>query len=1021
MGVGKNSKKARKAKRRIELRRRLRVERLSERRVLAAITGTVFEDVNLSMRQDAEESSLGGRLLYLDINDNAAIDSGEPVALGGEDGSFSFENIADGVYQLRIYNGTDSQQQSFPVQPNTNGDVVEVANGVQVGIAGDSVFALTDSTIEIADFQEGESRSITVGSGGLTGVQTLPDGTLIVTGGVSGSETAWLVDPVSGSVDPIDLAGDGQGLLWAHLALDGDGYGVALEESVAESFVRSIDASDTTNGISTTTSYHTVPPDAQVITSATGGRSVLAWAGTSGLQLSLWSNSTGTWINGSEEVDARSLVAFDGDAGLLVVRNDDGGVSVHDADANFATLKSLPDVTGPVALDAERELLLTISDDSTLQVIDVRDGEMIADLEVDFTDVGTVSDLKYDGSDRSLIVLGNQGMASMSLTPDAHRITVADGEDPDPVAVGLVVSGDNAAPTYSETPRFETLEDSQLIRIAPGVLQGASDDDSDGFVVVRTAPPSNGSATVHPNGSLIYRPNDDFFGTDVFTVIAHDGRDHSGTVSIQVDVLPVPDGPTGITVTLTPIPEHAKPGFVLGPLNVNDVDLNDNHQIDLDDPRFVVHNGQLIFIGGDLDFETEQLIPVTIDVFDPDTSSGITEVIYIAVLDENDPITDLSPNEATVPENEAGVFLAALSVTDEDADDPVTFSVDDSRFKIVGDELHLADGVSLDYEATPQVSVEITATTENDTFKKVVTIIVTDKPEPANSIELSNQTVMELSPGHEVGDVVINGESPQDSYSIFVNDPRFEIDGVTLKLVDDQWVELASQEEIQLTISAQDKEGVFSTVSQTFVITVTENETPFHNEDSPFDVDGNGSVTAADALAIINYLNIYGPGPVGFGDPGFGYDVNGDGFVTALDALLILNELNIQSINGGNGTVGGEPEDEDGNGNGSGPEGEQVQQPESIPVQQTQDLILPQQIATGAQEDHYYEGYPDYEYDYAYESDSESYASNASIFASDYASDYEDVMESLASEQASDDFTRSLDDALQSVIRNSMG
>ncbi len=138
MGVGKNSKKAEKAKRRMGLRRRLRVERLTERRVLAAITGMVFEDANLSFRQDADESTLGSRLLYLDINDNAAIDAGEPFAVGGDDGSFAFENLVDGTYQLRLYNGTNSQQQSFPVQPIANGKVVAIEDGLGLSVSGDA-------------------------------------------------------------------------------------------------------------------------------------------------------------------------------------------------------------------------------------------------------------------------------------------------------------------------------------------------------------------------------------------------------------------------------------------------------------------------------------------------------------------------------------------------------------------------------------------------------------------------------------------------------------------------------------------------------------------------------------------------------------------------------------------------------------------------------------------------------------------------------------------------------------------
>lgn len=70
----------------------------------------------------------------------------------------------------------------------------------------------------------------------------------------------------------------------------------------------------------------------------------------------------------------------------------------------------------------------------------------------------------------------------------------------------------------------------------------------------------------------------------------------------------------------------------------------------------------------------------------------------------------------------------------------------------------------------------------------------------------------------------------------------------------------------------------------------------------PRDTNGDGFVTALDALLIINDLNAFGSRPVTRPPVPVGLllDVNQDGFITPLDALLIINQLNA-------GTASGEP------------------------------------------------------------------------------------------------------------------
>ena len=69
----------------------------------------------------------------------------------------------------------------------------------------------------------------------------------------------------------------------------------------------------------------------------------------------------------------------------------------------------------------------------------------------------------------------------------------------------------------------------------------------------------------------------------------------------------------------------------------------------------------------------------------------------------------------------------------------------------------------------------------------------------------------------------------------------------------------------------------------------------WNNARSSLDVNDDGSVTALDALYVINWLNSNSSSKVlgSIFDSTVGYvDTNGNDFVTALDALLIINRLN---------------------------------------------------------------------------------------------------------------------------------
>ncbi len=74
----------------------------------------------------------------------------------------------------------------------------------------------------------------------------------------------------------------------------------------------------------------------------------------------------------------------------------------------------------------------------------------------------------------------------------------------------------------------------------------------------------------------------------------------------------------------------------------------------------------------------------------------------------------------------------------------------------------------------------------------------------------------------------------------------------------------------------------------------------YHNAVNPLDVNGDGIVSALDALAVINDLNAGDGGPLSTlsGSGNELVDVNDDGQLTAIDALDIINELNAAAAAG---------------------------------------------------------------------------------------------------------------------------
>jgi hypothetical protein len=111
----------------IAVRRALRQqpEQLEPRRLLATLSGVVFNDANDNAAKNTGEAGLSGWTVYSDLNANGVKDAGEPSAISSATGAYTITtNQSGGSHIVRII-----QQSGWRVTYPTSGAHFQVANG----------------------------------------------------------------------------------------------------------------------------------------------------------------------------------------------------------------------------------------------------------------------------------------------------------------------------------------------------------------------------------------------------------------------------------------------------------------------------------------------------------------------------------------------------------------------------------------------------------------------------------------------------------------------------------------------------------------------------------------------------------------------------------------------------------------------------------------------------------------------------------------------------------------------------
>ena len=308
------------------------------------------------------------------------------------------------------------------------------------------------------------------------------------------------------------------------------------------------------------------------------------------------------------------------------------------------------------------------------------------------------------------------------------------------------------------------------------------------------------------------------------TVTAQDSGGLKVSKSIAVTVENVNETPTGITLAGNTVPENAA-GAAIGAVAALDPDTGDTHTFTVSDSRFEVTGGQLrLKAGQSLNYEAEPSVNLTLTAIDAG-GLALAKSFTLTVTNVNEPPTSLAWAGGSVAENAVGVYLGGVTVGDPDAGDVQTFTVSDSRFRVVNGQLKLKSGRSLDFEAEPSVSLTITARDAGGlALSASFTLVVTNVNEPPTGITLTGSSVSENVAGAVIGAVAAGDPDAGDSLSLSVSDSRFEIVAAQLKLKAGQSLDFETEPNVSLTITAKDASGL--ELTRPFTLTVTDVSEP---------------------------------------------------------------------------------------------------------------------------------------------------------------------------------------------------
>ena len=545
-------------------------------------------------------------------------------------------------------------------------------------------------------------------------------------------------------------------------------------------------------------------------------------------------------------------------------------VTVQVDDADFAGVEDTADLTLSVTDANEAPTAVTLANvtSSLSEDTDTSSAVKVADIQITDDALGT-NTLSLTGADADKFeIVGNElflkagtsldfeGDPSFDVTVQVDDADFAGIEDT--ADLTLSVTDANEAPTAvtlanvtsslsedTDTSSAVKVADIQITDDALGTntlsLTGA---DADKFEIV-------GNELFLKAGTSL-----DFEGDPSFDVTVQvDDADFAGiedTADLTLSVTDANEAPTAVTLAnvTSSLSEDTDTSSAV---KVADIQITDDalgtNTLSLtgaDADKFeIVGNELFLKAGTSLDFEGDPSFDVTVQVDDADFA-GIEDTadLTLSVTDANEAPTAVTLANVTSSLSEdtdtsSAVKVADIQITD-DALGTNTLSLtgaDADKFEIVGDELFLKAGTSLDFEGDP--SFDVTVQVDDADFAGIedtadLTLSVTDANEAPTAVTLANVTSSlsedtDTSSAVKVADIQITDDAlGTNTLSLTGADAdKFEIVGNELFLKAGTSLDFEGDPSFDVTVQVDDADfaGIEDTADLTLSVTDA-NEAP---------------------------------------------------------------------------------------------------------------------------------------------------------------------------------------------------